>query len=136
MSIEDLNFAIPGLLEMAAPVSDAMEPVTVLPVHVQGDHWGAGQIGPCTIGGVTPATPAVSAEIRFYHFSDTTRTPSLIADAVVMDSAQWVFAVPEIAAEAFDLVPGLWTWILWETSGETPVAAAVGQLAVQHAPDA
>jgi hypothetical protein len=131
--IDDLNFALPGLQEMAAPVSDALDPIIVLPVHVQGDSWGDVQIGPCIINGLPPAYAAESAVIKFYHFSDTTRTQFLAADAVVIDAVDWVFDVPEIDPETFNLTPGLWLWVLWETSNDMPVTAAIGQLTVRHA---
>lgn len=130
--IDDLNFALPGLQEMAAPVSDALDPTIVFPVHVQGNSWQAAQIGPCLFDGLPPAYAAASAVIKFYYFSDATRTPFLTAEAVVIDAVDWVFNVPEIDAETFNLTPGLWLWILWETSNDMPVTAALGQLTVRH----
>lgn len=130
--IDELNFALPGLQELAAPVSDSLEPSLMMPTHTHGEPWGTEKIGPCIINGEIPTYPAASADIRFYHFSDTTRTPAFTATAVVMDSVRWIFSVPEIDSETFDLTPGLWVWILWETSTEKPVIAATGQLAIRH----
>lgn len=129
--IDDLNFALPGLQEMAAPISDALNPIIVLPAHVQGSPWDAVQIGPCKVNGETPVYHAISPVIRFYHFSDTTRTPSLEFEVAIIDAVEWLFEIPAVSAEEFNLTPGLWSWLIMETAGE--VVAATGQLTVRHA---
>lgn len=131
--IDDLNFALPGLQEMAAPISDALKPTIVLPVHVQGSPWNALPISYSTITNQPPSHSAESATISFYHFSDTDLTPHLTSDVTVIDGIEWIFEVPAMSAETFNLTPGLWTWVLWVNSDGLSVAAVSGQLTVRHA---
>ena len=151
---EDLNYAM-DVVKIESPVYDALPFVIVLPPHLEGDPWGVDVIFPYLIadglfhiyvdnggipymsqmnlvyGGPT-GRPAVAGEIRFYHFSDTTRTPSLVLPAEVLDATAWTFTIPEVSGEVFDLDPVLWFWTLVETSEEEDVEVAIGHLAVRH----
>ena len=131
--LENLNIALPGLQELAAPVSDAMRPVIILPPHTQGDPWGLPLLAPFEAEGQPPETQAASGELWFHPFSDQTQEPYLVVPVVVLDPAEWTFAVAEVPGETFNLTPGLWWWVLWETSGDEAIEVTSGQLTVRHA---
>lgn len=150
----NLNYAM-AVVKIDDPVNDALPFVIVLPPHLEGDPWGADVILPYLIAddlfriyvnsagvpymsqlnltyGVAIERLAVAGEIRFYHFSDTTRTPSLVLPASVLDATAWTFTIPEVSGEVFNLDPVIWFWTLVETSGAEEVEVAIGHLVVRH----
>lgn len=130
---EDLNVALPGLQEMESPFSDALPPVDILEPYTKGNPWSVEVINPRLIETDLPTRPAVTGELRFYHFSDATRPPSLVIPVNVLDAAAWTFSVEELVE--LDLAPNLWLWIVVENSEEEEVQIASGLLVVRHAVD-
>jgi hypothetical protein len=151
---ENTNYAM-DVVKIESPVNDALPFVIVLPPHLEGDPWGVDVILPYLIAddlfsiyvdsagvpyvsqmnlsyGIPIGRPAAAGEIRFYYFSDTTRTPSLVLPAEVLDATAWTFTIPQVSGVVFDLDPVLWFWSLVETSEEEDVEVAIGHLAVRH----
>lgn len=133
---EDLNYSM-AVVKIDDPVNDALPFVIVLPPHLEGDPWGVDVILPymsqlSSTYGAAIERPAIAGEIRFYHFSDTTRTPSLVLPADVLDDTAWTFTIPEVSGEVFNLDPVLWFWTLLETSEAEDVEVAIGHLVVRH----
>jgi hypothetical protein len=150
----DVNYAI-DIVQIEDPVNESLPFVIVLPPHLEGDPWGVDVIFPYLIadglfriytddGGIPymsqmrltygrpTGRPAAAGEIRFYHFSDTTRTPSLVLPAAILNAAAWTFTIPQVSGVVFNLDPVLWFWSLVETSDEEDVEVAIGHLVVRH----
>jgi hypothetical protein len=121
------NYAM-DVVKIESPVNDALPFVIVLPPHLEGDPWGVNVI----FYGIPIGRPAAAGEIRFYHFSDTTRTPSLVLPAAILNAAAWTFTIPQVSGVVFNLDPVLWFWSLVETSEEEDVEVAIGHLVVRH----
>lgn len=124
MTMPNLNFAIPGLMEMQSPVSDALPPFVSLPPHsASTTNWdGIESIGPVTNDGSSMAFAAASVVMEFarVHLTDDVTPEHTITSEgggiVINDAAAWLFEVPP---QPLPLTFGLWEWTIkiTDTSG-------------------
>lgn len=121
--MSDFLFAIPGVMELQTPESDALPKTSKLTPHTYGTTWkGIEAIGPITVNNAAPGVLA-KAEIHFLHSLSDTEAALVLSSttgAVTFDANSWLIAVPD---QALDLRPGVWWWRLLTTSTADVVRA-------------
>lgn len=134
------NFAIPGLMDLSTPGSDAIQPWVPLANHdVNNTLWqGIPAVGPITINGSPIPVEAAAAVMKFSAGADgkvlaafkcTTDPEDGDGAVTLVDAAAWTFSVP---AQALGLPVGLWYWwfVVTDANGNTTPAYR-GTLVVQ-----
>lgn len=122
--MSDFLFAIPGLMEMQTPESDALPQTLKLTPHVYGTTWkGIETIGPIRVNNSPPGVLA-KAEIHFMHsLSDVEPQVVLSSTAgkvTIVSASNWLIEVPD---QILDLRPGVWWWRLVTTNTANVVRA-------------
>jgi len=119
------KFAIPGLMEMQSPVSDALEEVVMLEPHDRNNtNWiGIASIGPITINDESPPYQATIVTMEFWQPYSNERLlfssePDCDGIIVIEDGDTWEFAIPE---QPLDPTPGLWNWEIKVTNSQDNV---------------
>lgn len=119
------KFAIPGLMEMQSPVSDALDKPEVLEPHDRNNtNWiGIASIGPMTINDESPPYPAAIVTMEFWQPYSNERLlfssePDGDGIIVIEDANTWEFAIP---AQPLDPTPGLWNWEIKVTNSQDNV---------------
>lgn len=115
--MSDIQFAIPGLMEMQSPISDMLPLYFALESHSAANSlWrGIPTVGPITLGDAGPLPTATVAVLRFYRESPFyDREPALeltSPTAVVIGDATdaWVFDIPP---QPLPLAVGKWLFDL------------------------
>ncbi len=116
--MSNLQFSIPGLMDLQTPTSDGLPPVLKLANHSASDsEWvGISSIGPITEDGDPMEVAAASARMEFAPTSDgkyplfSLSTTLAEGDGTIViegASANWLFTVPP---QALPLPAGLWFW--------------------------
>jgi len=131
-----IKFAIPGLMEMQSPVSDALDKPDVLEPHDRNNtNWiGIASIGPMTINGERPPYAASVVTMEFWQPYSNERVlfssePGGQGIIFIEDGDTWEFAIPE---QPLNPTPGLWTWEIKVTNSQdnvTPLSR--GQIIVK-----